>query len=280
MSQAKSVMSKLTRYSRFALTIVVTTAIGMAQAVTIVSDESRIEPAGTRYYFTVTDWNSGGGAFCNDLTAVTCSLSIYGVHGPGNYMGMISSGNYWKLEPSASMANIYSQLTKQGFRIPLHGSVLVPKTTAIDDRFCISFAQGYSYAGSGGIVAPVGPCAKVTKPVVQCQISGYSTIDHGDVKDTEVDGHQATAQLQLACTNVFNVTVTLSRDGSRGVRLRPDYSLYSQLTVNGADASTGLSVAVEEGKPTPLLVRSRLTSIGSVEPGAFSGSAVLTVSMP
>ncbi|PNA02124.1 MULTISPECIES: hypothetical protein [unclassified Pseudomonas] len=273
-------MSKSTRYSRFALAIIVATVIGRAQAVTIVSDESRIEPGGTRYYFTVTDWNSGGGAYCTDLRAVSCNLSIHGVHGAGNYMRMISSGNYWRLTPSTSMSSIYSQLSTQGFRIPFHGSVLVPKTTTIDDRFCISFTEGYSYEGTGGFVLPVGPCTKVKKPVVQCQINGSPLIDHGTVKDTEVNGHEATTQLQLACTNVSSVTVTLSRDGSKGVRLRSDNSLYSQLTMNGLDASAGLPVAVEEGSPAPLLMKSRLVGSGLVTPGEFSGSAVMTVSMP
>jgi hypothetical protein len=76
------------------------------------------------------------------------------------------------------------------------------------------------------------------------------------------------------------VTVSASRTNSYGVRLRDDNSLYSKITVNGKDATAGINLPVSDGLASPLNVTSTLVTRGTVTPGAFSGSTVITISPP
>jgi hypothetical protein len=64
------------------------------------------------------------------------------------------------------------------------------------------------------------------------------------------------------------------------VRLRADNSLYSKITVNGEDATTGINVALTNGLARSLNIESTLVTRGTVAPGAFSGSTVITISPP
>lgn len=246
----------------------------VAYAVVIEATDSRYESGGVRYYFTVTSWESGGGSFCNDMQAV----AIYGVQRPGDSYYMVSTEYFWKIIPTMSMSNVLSQMT--GFSIPFKGSLFVPKDRKVSDTFCISFAQGYSYSGAGGFVVPVGPCAPVKKPALKCEIKGNTTINHENVSDAAIDGNEATVTLQLTCTGVSSVIASASKENTSGVKLRADGSLYSKLTIDGKAPASGVPIKVEEGMPTPIFIKSTLSSNGAVQPGPFSGSTVLTVSPP
>ncbi|MGE8466654.1 MAG: hypothetical protein ACN6QE_11085, partial [Pseudomonas putida] len=94
-----------------------------------------------------------------------------------------------------------------------------------------------------------------------------------------VDGAKASTNLSLQCRGPANVTVSTSRTNTNGVRLRDDNSLYSRITVNGKDATAGINVAVSNGQAA-LNIESTLVTLGTVTPGAFSGSTVITISPP
>ena len=249
-----------------------------AHAVTIQSTRSQYEVGGVRYYFTVTSWEGNGDSFCNDMQAVTCALYLVGAQRPGEYQSMVLGTNNWRIKPSTSMTTVRNQMS--GFSIPFESSLFVPKEKKISDSFCISFAQGYSYAGSGGVIAPVGPCAPVIKPALKCEIKGNTTIDHNNVSDAAIDGNEAAVTLQLTCTGVSSVIASASKENPSGVKLRADGSLYSKLTIDGKTPANGVPIKVEEGLPTPIYIKSTLSSNGTVEPGPFSGSTVLTISPP
>lgn len=150
----------------------------------------------------------------------------------------------------------------------------------ISDTFCIRFTEGYSYHGSGGLVGPIGPCAPVKKPPLQCEIRGNTTINHENVSDAAINGNEATVTLQLTCTGVSSVIASASKENTSGVKLRADGSLYSKLTIDGKALANGVPIKVEEGMPTPIFIKSTLSSNGTVQPGPFSGSTVLAISPP
>lgn len=251
----------------------------IAHAVSIESTGSRYENGGTRYYFTVTSWEGGNHNFCNDMTASECHLMLVGAQHPGDYYAMVISKHYWqRIKPSNSMTTVRSQM--QGFSIPFQGSLFVPKEQKISEEFCISFAQAYSYVGSGNVYAPIGPCAPVIKPELQCDIKGNTVLNHNNISDAAIDGNEATAALQLTCTGVSSVFAYASKESPSGVKLRSDGSLYSKLTIDGKPAANGVSINVKDGIPEPISIKSTLHTKGSVEPGAFTGSTVLTISPP
>lgn len=270
-------MFKRWRFYWAALIFLLCSVTGAAHAVLIETTGARYESGGVRYYFTVTSWEEGGGSFCADMSAANCTLGIYGLQKPNYYAGMVPSTHRWRITPTTSMESVLSQM---GVTIPFEGSVLVPKNKAISDSFCISFTQGYSYVGSGGIITPVGPCAAVKKPALQCAIEGNTRISHGNISDANVDGEEAAVTLQLTCSGASSVTASVSN--ASGVKLRADGSLYSKITIEDKDpaAGVGVPIQVQQGVPTPISVKSTLFTNGTVEPGYFYGSTVLTISPP
>lgn len=249
-----------------------------AFAVQIETTESRYETGGVRHFFVVSSWTAGEGRFCNDMSAVTCNLYLAGAKRPGEYQGLILGTDYWRVKPTTSMDTVFSQMT--GFAIPHRGSIFVPKGTQTTSEFCISFAQGYSYSNMGGIIAPVGPCVKVKTPALQCDITGNTSINHRDVFDDAINGNEATTRLQLTCTGISQAVATAAKEDALGVKLRSDGSLYSVLTINGQPAAAGVKIKVGESLPANINLKSTLSQKKAVAPGEFSGSTVLTISLP
>lgn len=246
--------------------------------VQITTTESRYEFGGVRYFFTVTSWTAGGGSFCNDLSAQNCILRMVGAQSPGNLYSMVISDYRWEIKPTSSMNEVLSQM--YGFRIPFRGSLFVPDGTKVSSTFCISFAQGYQYPGAGGTVVPVGPCAKVQEPILQCDLKGNALIDHHDVFDDAINGNEASTQLQLKCTDVAGVKVAAATEDPLGVKLRNDGSLYSKITINGQPAAAGVNIKVDKDLPTGINLKSTLIEKKEVAPGEFSGFTILTISPP
>ncbi|WP_146120998.1 hypothetical protein [Achromobacter sp. MYb9] len=250
----------------------------LSYAIAITSTKSEYVPEGIMFYFTVSDWDSGGDKLCDDMSAVYCSIQLYGAQAPGESAWMIGSNHYWRVKPSRTMAGVLAQMA--GFSIPFHGTLLVRKNQRISDSFCITFAAGYAWSGVGGAISPIGPCAKVTMPALQCDIQGNTTINHREIFSDAIDGNEAETQLQLTCTGATSVTATTDADDALGVRLRAGEGLYSNLTIDGKKTSSGVLIKVDNGLPTRISLKSTLVTKGIVKPGEFSGSTVLTISPP
>lgn len=265
---------------RVAFFIFLLSLSSLSYAVLITSTKSQYEPGGIRFYFTVTSWKDGGGKFCDDMSAVSCTLQIYGVQSPGNNSYMTPADGYWEIKPQQTMEWVFTAMQRSGFSIPHKGSVLVRKGTPLSDTYCISFATGYRWAGIGGAVSPSGPCAKVTMPALQCDITGNTTIKHREIFSDAIDGNEAETQLQLTCTGATSVTATTGADDALGVKLRAGEGLYSKLTIDGKKTSSGVLIKVDNGLPTRISLKSTLVTKGIVKPGEFSGSTVLTISPP
>lgn len=269
-------MLKIIRACRAAFLLLICLITNTAHAVSIVSTGSRYESGGVRYYFTVTQWEGTTDRICSDMTALRCDLRIYGLQPPSDYIG---STHYWNgIKPSTSLTEVRNQM--KGFSIPFHGTLFVPKGTKVNNRFCITFTQQHIYSLSQGLGHRVGPCAPVIKPALQCEIKGDTIINHGSVSDNNINGNEAATTLQLTCTGISSVIATASKESPSGIKLRTDGSLYSKLTVEGKAPADGVPIKVEEGVPTPIFIKSTLFSKGTVEPGEFSGSTVLTISPP
>lgn len=254
-----------------------------ANAVSLVSNGSRNEPGGVRYYFTVTDWLSGDGfGFCTDLNARLCDLFIVAV-GEGDELlrhAVFSEYRWTGMNSRLTLAELYKEMNSRGFYVPFRGSILVPESYKKPDDFCISFGAQYQFVGNKGPEYRIGPCARVAKPPLECSVSGNTTINHGAINDNAVNGNEATTQLQLRCTGSSSLIVTASKENRSGVKLRADGSLYSKLTINGRPAADGVSVPIMEGVSKTISLKSTLYSSGAVEPGNFSGSTVMTITSP
>ncbi|HDZ3441791.1 hypothetical protein I5K02_27980 [Pseudomonas aeruginosa] len=252
-----------------------------AFAVNFVSTDSRYEPGGVRYFFTVTEWGGDFG-FCkapsNEIWK-GCYIEIAALRKPGVNEGVIYGTYRWgPLKVNSSMDELYRQMS--GFEIPFHGSIFVPSNIrppiASTDELCIGFVS----AISNGAYTAKGPCARVKAPALICSFSGADTIDHGNIKDSEVMGSSSEVTLGVSCSGGTSVTLTASETDSYGLRLRSDGSLYTRLTFNEKNASNGLVIPVQAGVESLVRVKSTLIKRGGVEPGAFSGSTIITISPP
>jgi len=264
---------------RVAIFVLLLSLSGHAQAVRITSTESYYEPGGVRLHFAIHDWGSGDHRLCEDMAAIWCTLQVYAVKYPGAELVAAAPEN-WGIGPRPTQQEVRKELEKAGFTLPRYGSVLVPAGTPVTDLFCLSFGMEYRYPGLGDVIAPAGPCEKLILPALQCNIKGSTTINHHDVSSAAISGNEAEIQLQLVCTGTSSVIASTGPDHWLGVRLRTDEELYSKLTIDGQSTADGVSIAVAEGLPTNITLKSTLVAKGTVTPGEFYGSTVLTLSPP
>lgn len=275
---------QLTRLWRSTLLSVLCSAATQAQAITITPTESRYEAGGVRYYFVVTDWSytDYSKSRCqNDDPIFTVCYIYIGANASStsiNWAGNVYSWTVPVRRGNSTMGDLLRDLNREGFQIPFKGSILVPKEAAGNNR-CIGLSSSMVGPNIGGGINPFGLCAPVIKPALQCEISGDTTIDHKSLADDAVNGKKASTQLNVKCTGATSVTVSASRTDSFGVKLNNDGSLYSNVTVNGREATYGTWVGLTEGN-TQIDITSTLSTRGKVTPGPFSGSTVITVSPP
>lgn len=258
-------------------------------AIVINTTETQYEPGGVRYSFTVQDWSQDYGETnpCMQYAPgeTICRVSIAVNKRPGIYDPVGWYYRTWELPVktggSASLYLLYLDLLGlgQAFWIPLSSSILVPYQNA-GNELCVTFTYSKVGNGAGGDKGLFGPCTRVATPPLKCEIKGNPTINHKNLPDNALDGVKASTQLSLKCLGPASVTVSASRTNSFGVQLRSDNSLYSKITVNGKDATEGINIPVDGGLASPLNITSTLVTRGTVLPGAFSGSTVITVSPP
>lgn len=270
---------KFYRFYRVASIFLLFLMVDTAFAISIVSTKSVYEPAGTRYYFTVSNWGPNE-YICSTVSRSKCTVLIVGAPAPGEHSSWIDTPYRYEIQPSSSPELVLYRLREKGFSIPLHGSFVVPRWTYVPSTFCISLAYSEVSNTIGGAYNLYGPCARVVKPALKCDVGGNKTIVHDNVSERAIDGNEAVTNLQLSCTGASSVIIYASRESDSRVNLRADGSLYSKLTIEGKPAAQGASIKVQEGVSTPVLVKSTLFSKGTVEPGEFSGSIVLRISPP
>lgn len=192
-----------------------------------------------------------------------------------------NTGGLWTINVSNSsrmtLGDVIRELNANGVSMPYSGSTMITSAANLAGGcFALTTASGV-IAGPAYDVTNCMPLRPPTPPV-QCDIDGSTTIDHRSLSETALNNAQASTQLNVRCSASASVTVRATRTNSRGVRLRADESLYSVVTINNRDATGGINVTTTNTMSTPITVMSTLNTQGTVAPGAFSGSTVITVS--
>lgn len=243
---------------------------------TLVVTSSQNEGVGVRYFYTVNNWtvHDPERTYCGDRDWGKACVVIETVMFDSVPQSTANMGG-WKIPfqtgDTVTMGDILLRLNAQGvFNIPWRTSVLV---------------DGYSYnpvciklqIATGSITEPITACAPLKAPPVKCDLYGKTNIGHGTLSDNALEGAQASTRLNLSCSGSTSVSVKATRTNSYGVRLRSDNSLYSEVKINQKDATNGINVATSSSGSAAIDVTSTLRARGSVAPGAFSGSTVITV---
>ena len=207
-----------------------------AQALTITPTETRYEPAGNRYYFTITDWSTSdtSPSFCinplNPESENGCTLHAGLVREPGSPY-FIGSQQFATLPKSNTMGQALQDLMKLGFSIPLRVSVLVPRTRDTPPGACLTLIA--FYPGLAGIPG-FGPCVAPVA-LTQCDLIGNDKIEYSsaNLNPDTVEGAKASTWIDIKCTGPATVRIKAGYPDSSGIPL--GRGVKATLDIDGQD---------------------------------------------
>lgn len=240
---------------------------------TVTLNKSVPETGGIRYYVSVSGWTNTdptplncGGSRVN----ITCILSVIVTHSSGQ--AETHMDNPWRFARyNADQWTLGQALQHWGiFSLPAKAEIYTSPTSG--PAVCI-----YLVTSDGLSTQRISDCTKPTPPPAECRNFGSSTIDHMSLADDKLQGAQASTQVTISCTSTAKIKVEIFPDNNRGIKLRDNDSLYSEIKVNGKDASSGTDVSVS-GERAYLNITSTLKTFGKVSPGPFSGNAIIRIS--
>lgn len=145
---------------------------------------------------------------------------------------------------------------------------------------CVTLAVGYD----GGTTTPVGNCTPISPiPQVQnCTITGNTVLDHGQIPDS-VRVNAASTRLRLSCSLNGSIVLFAGTESYTGLVLDNSRQISATLTINGQDATEGVTVQVRANQPVDVDVGSTVwmpAVVGPTALGPFSGTSILKVSPP
>lgn len=230
---------------------------------------------GVRYFYSVSNWTTQDKEvtiYCGHKRSY-CRVAVIVA-----FEGGLQSSAYNAVDLNTSDVEGSIELGQLLFKLNNKGAYIMPfKTSLILIGYgnlvptCV-FIEVISENSTGYISGPLTSCAPIKPPPEKCNITGYTTIDHKTLSENKLDGAKASTQLFFQCGGSIGAKVTATRTNVYGVKLRDDNSLYSDITINGKDATGGINV-----QGPSLDVTSTLKTLGAVAPGPFSGSTVITV---
>lgn len=128
-----------------------------------------------------------------------------------------------------------------------------------------------SYYINGGV-----PPTEV-EPPLSCSISD-GTINHGVIESSITNGHVGRSNVSVWCTRRATVRIKAdSYNPANGVVLNGPGELKSFVTLNGAAASTG--VTVDANNSASISVESKLQGTGNIAAGSYSGFITLVATI-
>lgn len=241
--------------------------------IVITSTEEIENGARVKVGYTVTNWST------SDTTLSACSVGQCEVT-PASYVGgtryaYAQSSTLWCRggNRTLNLGEVLTCLANSIYKvtIPYSGYAYFTRD-AVTPITCLALASHNGFSS-----LPFTNCVDLMPTPVKCDLTGNTNIDHKTLLDDALNGAQASTQLDLKCNRSASVTVKATRTNSYGVSLRGD-TLYSEVKLNGMNATDGINISATDNWSTPINITSTLKTRGTVTPGPFSGSTVITVS--
>ncbi|MEQ4692064.1 MrpH family fimbial adhesin [Providencia manganoxydans] len=166
----------------------------------------------------------------------------------------------------------------------------IPYTATFDIRREEATCVGLFYiprrlfvgGGDDGILWPNSTCGKIPPADQFCDLWIPNEIDHGKLRNKELDGDEMETSGTLTCLKegTMKLYVT-SNHGTKNIELSFDGTLYSNLSLDTGggykDGWGGVSIFANGNEiPTDFNIKSTLRSIGKIEPGLYEGTALIT----
>lgn len=245
------------------------------------------------YDFVISDWDENDSTPnpCYGLSA--CTIFISHRHNSNGTSGNRTirawgSGTYPEILSSETMGDLGKEIKTQ-LSLPFSGNTRHSSDTAIGTEECVGFfyASGRNLGNissetnntsfNGYPILPGSICGAAPPPSGSCDFTQDSvTLDHGTLSRKELEGHEATEQVNITCTT--SQTLKLYIYAADKVQLRDDGSLYSELYMNNTTLGTdGFTLDVEENAVVD--IKSTLRTNGTPESGEFSGSTVMLITV-
>lgn len=263
---------------KFFLALVVLVVVCFTRAhadarIVITSTEEVENGARVKVGYTITNWST------SDTTLSACSVGQCDVtpasYVAGTFYAFAQSSTLWCGAPNftLNLGQVLTCLASSVFRVTIpYSGYAYFKRDAVTPTTCLAIASHNGFRSR-----PFTNCVDFMPTPVKCDLTGNTNIDHKTLLDDALNGAQASTQLDLKCNQSASVTVKATRTNSYGVSLRGD-TLYSEVKLNGMNASDGINISATDNWSTPINVTSTLKTRGTVTPGPFSGSTVITVS--
>lgn len=148
----------------------------------------------------------------------------------------------------------------------------------------ICFGMKYGAATNKGVrVVPGSSCVDLVPgpPVNACYMDGPIVLDHGSVPENRLSDSTISQNINVRCLERSLVLVSLiTGNGDGDIKLNPQGSLISTVSVNGKTGSSGDVVSVPGGAGgVNVEFKSTLKTNGTVGGGVFSGSATALLSV-
>jgi len=244
------------------------------------------------YTFTVADWDTEDNSANPCFGSSACTLFISHRHESGGTSGTgitrsWGSGSYPAILTAETMGEL-GAVIKSITSLPISGTTNhTGNSVATEECVGIFYATGTdlgTYTTSqtltkfrGYPMMPNSICGSVPAPSGSCDfVQDSMTLDHGTLSKSELEGHQVSSTVNIACTS--SKTLTLYIYAANDVQLRDDGSLYSELYMNDTIlGTTGLTLDVDSDAVVD--VKSVLRTNGTVAAGEFSGSTVMLITV-
>ncbi|WP_123892749.1 hypothetical protein [Serratia sp. FDAARGOS_506] len=107
--------------------------------------------------------------------------------------------------------------------------------------------------------------------------SGSINFNYGPISSASLNGLQKSANYTAWCNRSVTAKIYVKNLNNGRLYLRPDKSIYADLTIDGKGLDTGILYQFTSGVGSAFTIRSKLGSTGDVETGGFNGSTVIYI---
>lgn len=102
-------------------------------------------------------------------------------------------------------------------------------------------------------------------------------LEHGIVPAIHLNGHQATADVSLSCTDTTDVSVLLAGSKDGKIEMGSGGNVSSTLQINGTPLGENSEMFTVPAGGLSLSLKSTLVASENTPPGSLSGSATLII---
>ncbi|AOO58994.1 TPA: hypothetical protein PJH99_002932 [Raoultella ornithinolytica] len=203
-----------------------------------------------------------------------------------NYYGTGGTGYYAFLLTAKTIGEL-GTLMKPTLNLPITGTINHSSDKTIPDE-CVgifyaagsNFGTGTSSSDNqfnGHPLLPSSVCGVAPTPSSTCNFDNdVINLDHGVLPSAEVNGHAVSEAINITCSKVAEMKLYMYPDSK--IQLSDNGDFYSDLYVDDAlIPSTGVSYDVDYTRT--LNIKSVLRSSGILQPGTFSGSAIIVMEL-